>query len=75
MTSTKRKVSVSLDQELVAELEAGGEALSSQVNEAVRRELARRRRHQLLDEILHDYEQSAGPPDEPTVTKYMELLA
>lgn len=66
---------MSLDQELVAELEAGGEALSSQVNEAVRRELARRRRHNLLAEMLDEFEQSAGPPDEDAVAKYMELLA
>jgi len=45
MTATKRKVSVSLDEDLVTELEAGGEALSSQVNEAGRSELKRRRRH------------------------------
>lgn len=35
MTTTKRKVSVSLDEDLVSELEAGGQALSSQVNEGV----------------------------------------
>ena len=52
MTTTKRKVSVSLDEDLVAELEAGGDALSSQVNDAVRLELTRRRRHRLLGEML-----------------------
>ena len=52
MTTTKRKVSVSLDEDLVSELEAGGEALSSQVNEAVRQELTRRRRYRLLGEML-----------------------
>lgn len=75
MTTTKRKVSVSLDEELVAELEAGGEALSSQVNDAVRSELARRRRQRLLDEMLDEYERIDGPPHEGLVAKYMDLLA
>lgn len=74
MTATKRKVSVSLDEDLVAELEAGGEALSSQVNEAVRLELERRRRHRLLSEMLEDLEASHGPVDEKLVRKYLELL-
>ncbi len=74
MTTTKRKVSVSLDEDLVAELEAGGETLSSQVNEAVRLELERRRRHRLLSEMLEDLEASHGPVDEKLVRKYLELL-
>jgi len=74
MTTPKRKVSVSLDEELVAELEAGDEALSAQVNEAVRNELARRRRWRMLGEMLDELEQELGPPDEKLVAKYMELL-
>ncbi len=74
MTTPKRKVSVSLDEELVAELEAGGEALSSQVNEAVRNELARRRRLRMLGEMLDGFEQAAGPPNEKLVARYMDLL-
>lgn len=74
MTTTKRKVSVSLDEDLVAELEAGGEALSSQVNEAVRLELQRRRRHRLLGEMLDALEATHGPVDEDLVRKYTELL-
>lgn len=74
MTTTKRKISVSLDEDLVAELEAGGEALSSQVNDAVRLELNRRRRHRLLDELLDELESTRGPVDEKLVRKYMDLL-
>lgn len=75
MTVTKkRKVSVSLDEDLVAELEAGGEAVSTQVNEAIRAELARRRRHRLLDEMLAEYDTKHGPADEKLVKKYMDLL-
>ena len=74
MTTTKRKVSVSLDEDLVAELEAGGEALSSQVNDAVRLELTRRRRQRLLGEMLDQFETTSGSVDEKLVEKYMELL-
>lgn len=75
MTVTKkRKVSVSLDEDLVAELEAGGEALSTQVNDALRAELARRRRHRLLDQMLVELEASRGPVDERLVAKYVDLL-
>jgi post-segregation antitoxin (ccd killing protein) len=74
MTTTKRKVSVSLDEDLVAELEAGGEALSSQVNEAVRIELGRRRRNRLLEEMLDEFDATHGAVNEKLVQKYMELL-
>jgi len=67
-------VSVSLDEDLVAELEAGGEALSAQVNEAIRTELSRRRRHRLLDEMLDELDAIHGPADERLVTRYVELL-
>lgn len=73
--TTKRKVSVSLDEDLVAELEAGGEALSTQVNEAVRIELDRRRHHRRLAELLDDLEEQHGPPPEELVRKYLDLLA
>lgn len=74
MTTTKRKVSVSLDEDLVAELEAGGEALSSQVNEAVRLELSNRRRHRLLGDMLDALDATSGPVDETLVQKYTDLL-
>ncbi|MFP3905909.1 MAG: type II toxin-antitoxin system CcdA family antitoxin [Acidimicrobiales bacterium] len=74
MTTTKRKVSVSLDDDLVAELEAGGEPVSAQVNEAVRTELLRRRRQRLLGELLADLETEHGPVDESLVERYLDLL-
>ena len=74
MTTTKRKVSVSLDEDLVAELEAGDEALSPQVNEAIRVELSRRRRQRNLGEFLDGLDAEHGPPDEALVRKYMDLL-
>ena len=74
MTVTKRKISVSLDEDLVAELAAGDEALSAQVNDAIRSELTQRRRSRLLREMLDNLDQVAGPPDEALVSKYMDLL-
>jgi len=74
MTTTKRKVSVSLDEDLVAELEAGDDALSAQVNDAVRSELERRRRQRLLAELLTELDTVHGPPDEKLVRKYSDLL-
>jgi hypothetical protein len=73
-TTKKRKVSVSLDEGLVAELELGGEALSTQVNEAIRAELARRRRHRLLEDLLGELESTHGPANEKLVKKYLDLL-
>lgn len=74
MTTTKRKVSVSLDEDLVAELEAGGDTLSAQVNDAVRVELGRRRQQRLLATMLDELEFVHGPADEKLVQKYADLL-
>jgi hypothetical protein len=68
---TERKVSVSLDEDLVSELEAGDEALSAQVNDAVRLELDRWRRLRLLGEMLGDLDETHGPVDEKIVQKYL----
>lgn len=72
--TAKRKVSVSLDEDLVAELEAADEALSGQVNEAIRAEVERRRRNRLLTDMLDALDAEHGPVDEALVAKYTELL-
>ena len=74
MTMTKRKVSVSLDEDLVAELERGDEGLSSQVNDAIRVELTRRRRLRLIGEMLDDFDGRHGRVSEALVSKYMDML-
>lgn len=74
MTATKRKVSVSLDADLVDELEASEEALSTQVNEAIRNELVRRRRQRALSEMLSELKELHGPVDEQLVQHYADLL-
>jgi hypothetical protein len=72
--TAKRKVSVSLDEDLVAELEAADEALSGQVNEAIRAEVERRRRNRLLVGMLDSLDAEYGPVDEELIAKYTELL-
>jgi len=70
----KRKISVTLDDELVSALEGAEETLSSQVNEAVRVEVERRARHTLLKDWLSEIELTDGPVDEALVVRFEELL-
>ncbi|HEX3527285.1 MAG TPA: type II toxin-antitoxin system CcdA family antitoxin, partial [Thermoanaerobaculia bacterium] len=74
MPLTKRKVSISLDEDLVEELEREEEGLSAQVNMAVRAELERRRRNRLLTELLAGLDAKYGPVDESLIEKYVGLL-
>jgi antitoxin CcdA len=74
MMPTKRKVSISLDEDLVEELEREEQGLSAQVNMALRAELDRRRRHRLLVALLDRLDAEHGPVDESLVEKYVELL-
>ena len=59
---------------LGGDVEAGDEALSSQVNEAVRFELDRRRQHRLLVDMLDLPDTTHGPVDGKLVDKYLDLL-
>ena len=74
MSLTKRKVSVSLDEDLVEELKREDEGVSAQVNAAVSAELERRRRRRLLVELLDRLDAERGPVDESLVEKYVGLL-
>jgi post-segregation antitoxin (ccd killing protein) len=74
MNPAKRKVSVSLDEDLVEELEREDQGLSAQVNVAIRAELERRRRHRLLVELLDQLDAERGPVDEALIEKYVGLL-
>lgn len=76
---SKRKVSVTLDADLVAAIEAeGGENLSAEVNSALRAEFARRRREQALGQFLDHLAEERGPLDTPEdeaeIARYMRLL-
>ena len=80
MTSpAKRKVSVTLDADLVAAMEAGGStSLSAEVNSALRAEFTRRKRQQALADLLDRLEAERGvldtAEDEAEITRYMRLL-
>jgi len=78
-TSAKRKVSVTLDADLVAALEAeSGTTLSAEVNSALRAEFTRRKRQQalavLLDRLADERGGLGTPEDEDEIARYMGLL-
>ena len=78
MTVTKRNVSPSLDDDLVAESEHDAEALSVQVNAAVRSEVSARRRQRALVAFLDELDRLEGPldsdADEAEIARFMRLL-
>lgn len=74
----KRKVSLTLDADLVEELEEQpDEGLSAQVNGAVRVEVERRRRQRALRALLSELDVQDGPltpDDEPEIDRYRKFL-
>jgi antitoxin CcdA len=74
----KRKVSVTVDADLIAEIESSGENLSAQVNLALRDELARRRRFRALGAFLDSLASDRGaldtPEDEAEIARFTHLL-
>ncbi|HET9895659.1 MAG TPA: type II toxin-antitoxin system CcdA family antitoxin [Streptosporangiaceae bacterium] len=77
--SAKRKVSVTLDADLVAAMEADtSTTLSAKVNSALRAEFTRRRRQQALTDLLDQMADERGvldtPEDQAEIARYMRLL-
>jgi len=75
----KRKVSVTLDADLVAAMEADGSTtLSAEVNAALRAEFTRRKQQQALGNLLDRLAGERGaldtPEDEAEIARYMRLL-
>jgi antitoxin CcdA len=75
----KRKVSITLDADLVEALEADGSTtLSAEVNSALRAEFTRRKRQQALTDLLDRLADERGPLDTPEdeaeIARYMRLL-
>jgi hypothetical protein len=75
----KRKVSVTLDADLVAAMEADGSTtLSAELNSALRAEFIRRKRQQALADLLDRLADERGrldtPEDEAEIARYMRLL-
>ncbi len=75
MTVVKRKISISLDEDLVAELEGGSQSFSAQVNAVLREEFEHRRRQRLLAELLDQLDAEDGPVEEALIDKYASLFA
>jgi Post-segregation antitoxin CcdA len=75
----KRKVSVTLDADLVAAMETDSSTtLSAEVNSALRAEFTRRKRQQALADLLDHLAEERGeldtPADEAEIARYMRLL-
>lgn len=63
--ATKRKVTITLDEDIVQELEAGGN-VSAQLNYAARDLVERRRNAERLAALLDELDAEHGPlPDDP----------
>ena len=76
--ASKRKLSVTLDAELVDALEADAAAVSVQVNDAVRAEVERRRRQRGLERFCDQVVDETGPwtaADEAEIARIMGLLS
>ncbi|MDQ2811649.1 MAG: type II toxin-antitoxin system CcdA family antitoxin [Actinomycetota bacterium] len=78
-SSAKRKVSITLDADLVAAMEADSSTtLSAEVNSALRAEFTRRKRQQALAALLDRLADERGhldtPQDEAEIARYMRLL-
>ncbi len=75
---SKRKVSLSLDADLVAEFERDG-PLSASVNRVLQAEQERRRHLASLDELLVELAGKYGPLDTPedveAIQRYIDLLS
>jgi hypothetical protein len=63
--ANKRKVTITLDEDIAQELEAGGN-VSAQLNDAARDLVERRRNAQRLQALLDKFDAEDGPlPDDP----------
>jgi len=73
----KRKISVTLDADLVDEVD-DGENLSARVNAALRADLESRRRQRALGDLLDRLADERGPldsaEDEAEIARFMRLL-
>lgn len=63
MDEVKRKISVTLDADLLAELAAGEGSISAQLNVALRAEIRRRRQADGWQRILDEMLEADGPLD------------
>lgn len=74
MEPRKRKISVTLDAALLTELEQGEGSVSAQLNDALRREIDRRRGRTGLRAFLDELAAERGPLDTPEDLAEMERI-
>src|SRR5674536_358274 len=75
MTSVaKRKVSVTVDADLVEEIEADGDNVSARFTEALRTDMAARRRQRALARLLDRLEIAEGPSTPPRTRRRFSAL-
>lgn len=70
----KRKITVTVDADLVDELRAGEEAMSAVVNQALAPHSERRARQVALGDLLAKWESRLGPVDEAAVAAAREAF-
>lgn len=75
IVANKKKVSVTIDEDLIEYLEASDENLSAQINDAIREVIEAKRRNEALKAWLDEMDETDGPVDEELVQYYMDLLS
>lgn len=75
IVANKKKVSVTIDEDLIEYLEASDENLSGQINDAIRKVIEAKRRNEALKAWLDEMDETDGPVDEELVRYYMDLLS
>lgn len=75
IVANKKKVSVTIDEDLIEYLEASDENLSGQINDAIRKVIEAKRRNEALKAWLDEMDELYGPVDEQLVQHYMDLLS
>ncbi|MDQ2789733.1 MAG: hypothetical protein DLM60_15850 [Pseudonocardiales bacterium] len=72
--ATKRKITITIDEELAGELERAG-SMSAQLNDAGWTLLERRRRAERLSALLDEFDRTDGPlPDDPEEDARLDRL-
>lgn len=75
MAPNKKKITVTIDQALVDELELVNEPISSQVNAAIASTVAGRRRRRNLLRFLDELDEEFGPVDDEDLEEFRKLFS